>query len=102
MSEHQTETKSGLSMSSFLKASHRLRDLSCVNSGYLFSRSGSLFLDSNKRNLLMYDCFFGMKFDSKVNKFVIEIKGLSAFCHQSQHNEDLVGNQSSERSIKRP
>ena len=89
-------------MSSFLKASHRLRDLSCVNSGYLFSRAGSLYLDLNKKNLLMYDCFFGMKFDPKVNKFVIEIKGLSAFGHQSQKKEDLVGNQSSGRSVKKP
>lgn len=81
-----------------MKASHRLRDLSCVNSGYLFSRAGSLFLLSNsyKKTLLIHDCFFGMKFDPKINKFVIEIRGISSLDpsqNKLRHNDDLVENQ---------
>ena len=63
-------------LSSFLKASHRLRDLSLVHSGYLFSRSGQFLLKPEQEEapqIVLAEAAFGMKFDARTRLYVIEI-----------------------------
>ena len=63
-------------MSSFLKASHRLRDLSLVHSGYLFSRNGQFLIqpdENDSTQTVLSEAAFGMKFDSRSKSFLVEI-----------------------------
>ena len=44
-------TTPAISLNSLIRASHRMRDLSLVHAGYLFSKSGHLLVKTDKNQL---------------------------------------------------
>ncbi len=69
-------------MSSFLKASHRMRDLALCPAGYLFSKNGHFLIKtaaaeaSSGYSTVLADACLGMKFDAVLRLYVVEIRGI--------------------------
>ena len=71
--------KKSICLGSFLKASHRLRDLALVPAGYVFSKNGHFLVKQAEGaySTVLSDACLGMKFDAILRLFVIEIRGIS-------------------------
>lgn len=94
---------SGISMSAFIKASHRLRSMSMI-SGYVFQSRGrfkqSIYIQDEKQNhadigqsapikrwhLLMSECELRVRYSVRRHRFVLEIHSLEAFDGQQEQS----------------
>ena len=79
-----SEIPKGLSLSSLMKASQRLRDMSLVQAGYLLCKNGQLLVNEQQ---VFADCTFVVKYDQQQHLFVILIKQNQSLKQSTRESE---------------